>query len=174
MKKWISYGMFMLGIVLCLYSPFCNLIEKYVRESDVQEYADSIGSITIAGIDVELPIFDGTDEEVLSQGIGHIAGSSPLGGGENTHSILAGHRGLPNAAMLLRLNELEEGDVFILYVSEQKLLYEVCEIQVIRPEETENLRVQEGKDLVSLVTCTPYGINTHRLVVTGERKVCDE
>lgn len=143
-------------------------------QGDVQKQDDSIGRIKISTIDVDLPIFYGTEEEVLGKGIGYIVESSPLGGGQNTHCILAGHRGLPHAEMFLRLNELEEGDTFILYISEQEQVYEVCEIQVIRPEETQALKVQTGKELVSLVTCTPYGINTHRLVVTGERKVCNE
>lgn len=174
MRKFIPYGVLALGVALCLQTPITKGGVRHNQQRNEITQEESIGQIEIPQIDVNLPIYKGTDEEPLGKGIGCMVESSPPGGGENTHSILAGHRGLPNAAMFLRLNELKEGDVFILYVSGQKLTYEVCKIQVIRPEETETLQVQEGKDLVSLVTCTPYGINTHRLVVTGERKVCDE
>lgn len=171
MNKAVKYGALIAGIILCFFPYISHVYGN--RQQPVYD-PSVIGSIEIPDIDVNLPVYQGSTEEILMKGIGCMVESSPPGGGENTHSILAGHRGLPNAAMFLRLNELKEGDVFFLYISGQKLIYEVCKIQVIRPEETETLQVQEGKDLVSLVTCTPYGINTHRLVVTGERKVCDE
>lgn len=174
MKKTVQYGMVLIGSVLCLYTPVCRLMGGYKQHKDVPNQVQSIGRIGISDIDVDLPIFHGTDEEILEKGVGYIPESSPLTGGVDHHSILAGHRGLPNAELFLRLNKLEKGDTFVIQVSGQELLYEICKIQVIRPEDTNILQVQKGKDLVSLVTCTPYGMNTHRLVVTGERKVCDE
>lgn len=130
-----------------------------------------MGSIEIPKIDVKLPIYHGTEESTLSNGIGHLKGSSLPVGGENTHCILSGHRGLPNAELFTRLDELKKGDLFLIYTCNQTLTYQVSEIQIVEPENTEILGIQSEKDLVSLITCTPYGINTHRLVVTGERVV---
>ena len=170
MKKFIPYGAFVLGVTLCLYSPVSKFLVCHKQPDNMLQQDESIGRIEIPGINVNLPIYIGTDEGVLQKGIGCMVEGSSLGGGKSTHSILAGHRGLPHAKLFLRLDELEKGDCFTLYVEERELVYEVCGIQVIRPSETEVFRVQEGNDLVSLVTCTPYGINTHRLVVTGERQ----
>lgn len=130
-----------------------------------------MGSIEIPKIDVKLPIYHGTEESTLSNGVGHLKGSSLPVGGEHTHCILTGHRGLPSAELFTRLDELKEGDLFFIYTCNQTLTYQVSEIQIVEPENTEMLKIQEGRDLVSLITCTPYGINTHRLVVTGERVV---
>lgn len=130
-----------------------------------------MGSIEIPKIDVKLPIYHGTEERTLSNGVGHLKGSSLPVGGENTHCILTGHRGLPNAQLFTRLDELKKGDLFFVYTCNQTLTYQVSEIQVVEPENTEVLEIKSEKDLVSLITCTPYGINTHRLVVTGERIV---
>ena len=128
-----------------------------------------MGSLTIPKIEVRLPIRHGTKEEVLADSVGHLKESSLPVGGENTHSVLTGHRGVPDAQLFTRLDELEQGDLFYVCVCGQKLCYRVCEIQTVRPEETEMTSIQSGRDLVSLVTCTPYGLNTHRLIVTGER-----
>lgn len=160
----------MLGVTLCLYSPFAKGISLYKQHRNVFVQEERIGRIEIPRIDVDLPIYRGTEEEVLQKGIGCMKEGSTVGGGKSRHSVLAGHRGLPHADLFLKLDELEVGDCFALYVGEKELVYEVCSIQVIRPSETEVFGVQEERDLVSLVTCTPYGINTHRLVVTGERK----
>lgn len=130
-----------------------------------------MGSIEIPKIDLKLPIYHGTEEGTLSNGVGHLKGSSLPVGGENTHCILTGHRGLPNAQLFTRLDELKKGDLFSIYTCNQTLLYQISEIQVVEPENTEVLEIKSGKDLVSLITCTPYGINTHRLIVTGERVV---
>ena len=170
MKKIIPYGVLVLGVTLCLYSPITKWIFQQTLHRNVFSQEDTLGYITISKIDVNLPIYEGGDEEVLQKGIGCMVEGSMLCSGKSAHSILTGHRGLPHAELFLRLNELEKGDCFVLNVEEKELVYEVCNIQVIRPSETEVFQVQEGKDLVSLVTCTPYGINTHRLVVTGERK----
>lgn len=130
-----------------------------------------MGSIEIPKIDLKLPVYHGTSEEVLAVGVGHLKESSIPIGGENTHSVLTGHRGVPNAQLFTRLDELEKEDLFFLNVGQETLCYRVCKIQTVSPEETKAVAIQEGKDLVSLVTCTPYGLNTHRLIVTGEREV---
>ncbi len=126
-------------------------------------------SIEIPKIGVDLPVYHGTDEEVLSKGVGHQQGTSLPIGGENTHSVLSGHRGLPGSSLFTRLDEMKEGDLFFLKVMGEVLAYKVYEIQIIEPDQVDILNIQNGKDIVSLITCTPYGLNTHRLVVTGER-----
>lgn len=128
-----------------------------------------MGSIEIPKINVNLPIYHGTSDEVLSKGVGHIQESSLPVGGENTRSVLTSHRGLPNSKLFTRLDEMEEGDLFFIRVYDETLAYKVAKIETISPEEVEKLEIEPGKDLVSLLTCTPYGINSHRLVVTGER-----
>ena len=128
-----------------------------------------MGSINIPKIGVDLPIYHGTSDEVLSNGVGHVQDTSLPVGGESTRCVLTGHRGLPNSKLFTRLDEVKEGDLFFLNVFGETLAYKVGDIQVIKPEEVEVLDIEEGKDLVSLITCTPYGLNTHRLVVTGER-----
>lgn len=128
-----------------------------------------MGSISIPKINLNLPVYHGTGEEVLSVGAGHLPESSLPVGGASTHCILTGHRGLPGSRLFTRLDELELGDVFFLHIYNRTLAYRVCEIQVVKPENGEILEIQEGEDKVSLVTCTPYGINTHRLVITGRR-----
>lgn len=128
-----------------------------------------MGSIEIPTINVNLPIYHGTSDEVLSAGVGHLNGSSLPIGGVNTKSILTAHRGLPSSKLFTRLDELEIGDLFFIRVLNETLAYKVSDIEVIEPEDVTGLEIEEGKDLVSLITCTPYGINTHRLVVTGER-----
>lgn len=128
-----------------------------------------MGSIEIPSINVNLPIYHGTSDEVLSAGVGHLNGSSLPIGGVNTKSILTAHRGLPSSKLFTRLDELVEGDLFFIRVLNETLAYKVNDIQVIEPEDVAGLEIEEGKDLVSLITCTPYGLNTHRLVVTGGR-----
>lgn len=128
-----------------------------------------MGSLEIPKINVSLPVYHGTDKETLANGIGHIQGTSLPVGGQNTHCVLSGHRGLPSARLLVRLDEMEEGDEFFLHTGNETLAYRVSEIQVVEPEDTSVLAILPEKDRVSIITCTPYGINTHRLVVTGER-----
>ena len=129
----------------------------------------TMGSLDIPKINVELPIYHGTGKESLSNGVGHLQGTSLPVGGKNTHSVLTGHRGLPSSKLLVRLDEMKKGDLFFICMGNETLAYEVCEIQIVEPDDMSVMRIQKEKDLVSLVTCTPYGINTHRLVVTGER-----
>lgn len=133
-----------------------------------------MGIIEIPKIDVNLPIYHGTSDEVLSNGIGHQQGTSLPVGGENTNCVLTGHRGLPNSKLFTRLDELKKGDYFFIKSLDEVLAYKVNDIKVILPEEVEVLDIPQGKDMVSLITCTPYGINTHRLVVCGERVPYDE
>lgn len=128
-----------------------------------------MGSIEIPDIDVDLPIYHGTEEENLAVGVGHVYGSSLPIGGSDTHSLLTSHSGMPNAKLFTRLDELELGDYFYITICNEKTTYKVCDIQVIKPEEVDRLNIEEGGNLISLITCTPYGINTHRLIVTGER-----
>ncbi|MCC2254548.1 class C sortase [Ruminococcus sp. CLA-AA-H200] len=128
-----------------------------------------MGSIEIPKIGVDLPIYHGTSDDVLAIGAGHLQGTSLPVGGQNTHSVITGHRGLPGSKLFTRLDEIIEGDFVFINVMGETLAYKVTEIQVIEPDDVSVLDIEEGKDLLSLITCTPYGINTHRLVVTGER-----
>ena len=139
-----------------------------------------MGYIEVPKIDCSLPIYHGTDEGALQIAIGHLEGSSLPVGGKSTHCVLSGHRGLPSARLFTDLDQMEEGDIFILNILGRKLAYEVDQIKVVLPEEMSDLEIEEGKDLCTLVTCTPYGINTHRLLVRGhrteyvEKKVAEE
>lgn len=147
-------------------------IQKENYESQLNLFGNGMmGSIQIPDIDVHLPIYHGTGEEVLSAGVGHLEESSLPVGGTNTHSVLTGHRGLPNSRLFTRLDELKTGDLFFIHIYRRTLAYQVCEIQVTEPENREFMKICEGDDKVSLVTCTPYGINTRRLIVTGKRTV---
>lgn len=128
-----------------------------------------MGSVEIPKIDVYLPIYHGTSDEVLDIGIGHLERSSLPVGGINTRTVLTGHRGLPDAKLFTRLDELKEGDLFYIDTLDQKMAYQVCEIEVIKPEDVDKLKIEKGRDLATLLTCHPYGINSHRLLVTGER-----
>ncbi len=128
-----------------------------------------MGYISIPKIDVRIPIYHGTNSDVLQKGVGHLEGSSFPVGGENTHAILSAHRGLPSSRLFTDLDQLEVGDTFYIYILDQVFAYQVDQVQVIEPSETDPLRIVEGGDYVTLVTCTPYAINTHRLLVRGER-----
>lgn len=128
-----------------------------------------IGYIEIPEIDCSLPIYHGTEESVLQIAIGHLEWSSLPIGGESTHSVLSGHRGLPSAKLFSNLDKLVEGDLFMLRVLDEVLTYEVDQILIVEPQDVDSLTIEEGKDYCTLVTCTPYGINTHRLLVRGHR-----
>ena len=128
-----------------------------------------MGYIEIPKIACSLPVYHGTDEGALQIAIGHLEGSSLPVGGKSSHCVLSGHRGLPSARLFTDLDQMEEGDTFILNILGHKLAYEVDQIKVVLPEEMSDLEIQEGKDLCTLVTCTPYWINTHRLLVRGHR-----
>lgn len=128
-----------------------------------------MGYIEIDSIDVSLPIYHGTDENVLQIAVGHLDWTSLPVGGENTHCVLSGHRGLPSAKLFTNLDKLIVGDTFILRMLDEVLTYEVDQILIVEPIDTTALQIEEGKDLCTLVTCTPYGINSHRLLVRGHR-----
>lgn len=128
-----------------------------------------MGYVEIPKIQVNLPIYHGTDAEVLNRGVGHLLGSSLPVGGENTHTILSGHSGMASQKMFTDLEQLAQGDVFYLNVLNETLAYQVTEINIVLPYETDLLGIVPGEDLCTLVTCTPYGINTHRLLVRGSR-----
>ena len=128
-----------------------------------------IGYVEIPEIKCSLPIYHGVDEAVLQIAVGHIAGTSLPVGGESTHCVLSGHRGLPSARLFTDLDKLEEGDTFMLRVLEETLTYEVDQIRIVEPQDMSALEIEEGRDYCTLVTCTPYGINSHRLLVRGHR-----
>lgn len=128
-----------------------------------------MGYISIPKINVNLPIYHGTDESVLQVAIGHLEGSSLPTGDISTHCVVSGHRGLPSAKLFTDLNQLSEGDIFVLQVLNDTMTYEVDQIRTVLPEEVDDLAIQEGWDFCTLVTCTPYGINSHRLLVRGRR-----
>lgn len=130
---------------------------------------DMIGYLKIDRIGVELPIYHGTSEKVLSMGVGHLEGSSLPVGGENTHSVMSAHRGLPSAKLFTDLDRVEKGDTFQIIILDQVLTYQVDYIKVIEPTDVSDLQIIEGGDYCTLFTCTPYGINTHRLLVRGVR-----
>ena len=128
-----------------------------------------MGMVEIPKIAVNLPIYHTTSEEVLEKAAGHLEGSSLPVGGESTHAVISAHRGLPSASLFTDLDQLEEGDHFLIHVLDDTLCYEVDQILVVEPKETESLAVEEGEDLVTLLTCTPYGVNSDRLLVRGHR-----
>ena len=128
-----------------------------------------MGYLDIPAINVELPIYHGTSEAVLQFAAGHVEGSSLPTGGESTHSLISAHRGLPSAKLFTDLDKLQVGDIFMMTIVDRVLTYEVDQILVVLPHEVEALYVEEGEDYCTLVTCTPYGINTHRILVRGTR-----
>lgn len=148
-----------------------------LTEEEAQKYAELLdvsgtgvmGYIEIPEINVSLPIYHGTDDGVLQIAVGHLDWTSLPTGGLSTHCVLSGHRGLPSASLFTNLDELAEGDTFILRVLDEILTYEVDQLRIVLPEETDELQIVEGKDYCTLVTCTPYGVNTHRLLVRGHR-----
>lgn len=133
-----------------------------------------MGYVEIPAIDVLLPIYHGTQERVLQVAVGHLEWTSLPVGGESTHCVLSGHRGLPSARLFTDLDQLRAGDTFSLHVLGQELTYTIRETMVVEPHETEDLMISEGEDLCTLVTCTPYGINSHRLLVQGVRGMTPE
>lgn len=128
-----------------------------------------MGYIEVPSISVTLPIYHGTSEGVLQVGIGHLEWTSLPVGGESSHCVVSGHRGLPGATLFTNLDELEEGEVFLLYILDEVLTYEVDQIRIVNPNDTQELLIEKGMDYCTLVTCTPYGVNSHRLLVRGHR-----
>ncbi len=145
-------------------------IEDKDYEALLNVEADGMmGYVEIPVIGQTIPIYHYTTEESLKKGAGHLFGSSLPIGGENTHAVISAHRGLPSAKLFTDLNLVKEGDVFYIHILDETLAYEVDQILTVEPEETESLAIQEGEDLVTLVTCTPYAVNTQRLLVRGHR-----
>ena len=130
---------------------------------------EMMGSVEIPKINIKIPIYHTTEEEVLNKGAGHLEGSSLPVGGANTHAVISAHRGLPSASLFTDLDQLKEGNHFLIHVLNETLCYEVDKISVVKPEDTSALAVEDGQDLVTLLTCTPYGVNTERLLVRGHR-----
>ncbi|HFJ9509998.1 class C sortase [Bacillus cereus group sp. MYBK245-2] len=149
--------------------PFSEEKSNHQAYADALNLGDVMGYIEISKINIKLPIYQGTSEEVLSRGIGHLDYSSLPVGGENTHTILTGHRGLPSAKLFTDLDKLSEGDRFYIHSLDKVLAYKVDQIKVVLPHETDDLQIVENKDYTTLITCTPYGVNTNRLLVRGER-----
>ena len=144
-------------------------MDEGVSYVDMVGVGESIGYITIPKIDVNLPIYNGTSAVVLEKGVGHIENTSYPLGGASTHSVLTGHRGMPNAVLFTDLNKLETGDYFYLHILDEVLAYRVDQVKIVEPDQTEDLNIIEGMDYCTLVTCHPYAINTHRLLVRGVR-----
>lgn len=130
---------------------------------------EMMGSVEIPKINIKIPIYHTTEEDVLNKGAGHLEGSSLPVGGVNTHAVISAHRGLPSASLFTDLDQMKVGDHFLLHVLDETLCYEVDKISVVKPEDTSALAVEDGQDLVTLLTCTPYGVNTERLLVRGHR-----
>lgn len=143
--------------------------DESVSYLDLIDVGESIGFIDIPKIDVYLPIYNGTSDDVLQKGVGHLEQSSYPIGGESTHSVLTGHRGLPSAVLFTDLDKLEVGDVFYLHVLDEILAYRVDQVKIVLPEEIDDLKIVPGEDHCTLVTCHPYAINTHRMLVRGIR-----
>lgn len=168
-----AYNKELLNSSVKLTDPFKDILGESVLDNYYTTLSldDSglMGSIEIPKIKVNLPIYHGTSDEVLQHGIGHLVQTSLPVGGESTHCVLSGHTGLNTAKLFTDLTSMEEGDLFFLHVLGDTLAYKVYSISVIEPTETSKLTIQKGKDLCTLLTCTPYGVNSHRLVVTGIR-----
>lgn len=142
--------------------------EAYEKLLDISGHG-IIGYVEVPSINVTLPIYHGTDDEVLQVAIGHIEGSSLPIGGPSTHCVISGHRGLPSSRLFTDLDQLVEGDIFILRVLDEVLTYEVDQIRIVEPDDISLLGIEEGQDFCTLITCTPYGVNSHRLLVRGHR-----
>ncbi len=151
--------------------------EAFYLPDSLPDYAGTLdvtgtgimGYLSIPKINVSLPIYHGTEEAVLQVGVGHLEGSSFPIGGESTHAVLSAHRGLPSSRLFTDLDQLEVGDIFEVTVLDRVLTYEIDNISIVLPQDAEGLLVKEGEDLVTLMTCTPYGVNSHRLLVRGRR-----
>lgn len=150
------------------WSPSDEWIAAYMQELKVDENG-IMGYIQIPKIDVKIPVYHTTDEKVLQRGIGHMSGTSLPIGGEGAHPVLSGHRGIPTARLFTDLDKLVVGDKFQLNILDRTLSYEVDQIRIVEPEDFSALVIEDDKDLCTLFTCTPYGINTHRLLVRGHR-----
>lgn len=156
-----------------------NIVDAFSnpKEDESDEYRNILninengmmGYLSIPKIDIKIPIYHGTSNEVLQKGVGHFEGSSFPVGGKGTHAVLSAHSGLPSARLFTDLNQLRVGDMFYIYILDQVFAYKVDQVLVVEPSDVEALELQKGEDYVTLVTCTPYAVNTHRLLVRGTR-----
>ena len=166
-KKADSYN----GKIRNMSFPFLNhqnSADEYYNTLDINGDG-MMGYITLEKIKVQLPIYHGTSDKVLNTAVGHVEGSSIPVGGKSTHSVLSAHRGLPSAKLFTNLDKLENGDIFTIRILDRLITYQVDQILIVLPSETDNLNIVPGEDYCTLVTCTPYGINTHRMLVRGTR-----
>lgn len=147
---------------------------EYIKYQEELALDDVMGRIVIPSISSDLPIYHGSDQATLEKGIGHLFGSSLPVGGPGTHAVLTGHTGLANATLWDKLVDVKQGDSFTVFVAGRSMKYEVNDIRVVLPNEADNLTPVDGEDLVTLITCTPYGVNSHRLLITGHRVPLDE
>ena len=161
-----DYNKRLAGTTSAFYHP--ETVKGYDTTLDITG-TGIMGYIDIDKIGVELPIYHTVDDSVLSTGAGHLEGTSLPIGGASTHCVLSGHRGLPSAKLFTDLDELEVDDVFTITVLDQKLTYRIDQIKTVKPSETQDLQIESGKDYCTLMTCTPYGINSHRLLLRGVR-----
>lgn len=145
------------------------LDKNYLSQLKIEQDNNIIGTIKIDKIDLKLPIYNGTSQPILQKGVGHLEGSSLPIGGYSTHTILTGHTGLPSAKLFTDIDKLETGDIIVIQVLDRVLAYEVDYVEVVKPEEIYSLKINKDKDLLTLVTCTPYGVNSHRLLVHAQR-----
>ncbi|MCI6188626.1 MAG: class C sortase [Clostridium sp.] len=169
-----DYNKLLIGTAIVT-DPFDPEAQKRLEESS--DYFNILnldekglmGYVVIPKIDVNLPIYHGTSEEVLQKGVGHLQNTSLPVGGESTHAVLSGHTGLSSAKLFTDLDKLEEGNIFYIKTLGETFAYEVDQIKIVEPHETSDLLIESDKDYITLVTCTPYGINSHRLLVRGTR-----
>lgn len=174
LKKAREYNQKLLKANVVLTDPFSGDVTGGLSEKEYYEMLalDNTGvmcTLEVPAIGIDIPVYHGTSDEVLEKGIGHLEGTSLPVGGKSSHAVLTGHTGINKAKMFTDLTELKKGDQFYIHVLGKILAYEVDEINVVLPEDTKKLSIVEGKDYVTLVTCTPYGENTHRLLVRGKR-----
>lgn len=174
LKKAREYNEKLLKANVILTDPFSGDVTGGLSEKEYYEMLalDNTGvmcTLEVPAIGIDLPVYHGTSDEVLEKGIGHLEGTSLPVGGKSSHAVLTGHTGINKAKMFTDLTELKKGDQFYIHVLGKILAYEVDDISVVLPEDTRKLSIVEGKDYVTLLTCTPYGENTHRLLVRGKR-----
>lgn len=168
----VEYNKSLLGNVIITdpFDPNFEPVKDYEYEAVINLNGDGImATVEIPKINLSLPVYHGASKEVLESGAGHLQNTSLPVGGESTHSVITGHTGLSSAKLFTDLNLLKENDVFYINVLGKRLAYSVCKIYVVEPDDTKTLRVYEGEDFVTLITCTPYGVNSRRLLVRGTR-----
>lgn len=172
----VEYNENLLGNIVA--DPFNAAASSQATNSDYQTQlsvgGEIMATLEVPAIDLKLPIYHGTSDEVLKKGAGHLPQTSLPVGGESTHAVITGHTGMPAAKLFSDLNKMQVGDRFYIYVLGKTLTYKVDKIYVIEPDDTKSLRVYEGKDYVTLITCTPFGVNSHRLLVRGIRITDDK